>query len=420
MRRDKLFRAVAGALGLLACLWATWGAARAGQGRLLADYALQSGRLDAADVAVGASPADAEAHYARAAVLMGAGSAADAAAEYERATALRPHDYALWLGLGEARDAAGDAAGALAAFTNAAREAPAYAEPRWQLGNALLRASRTAEAFDALRRAARTDPQLYPRLLDLAWYAGGREPARLVETVNPQTPAEHVKVARFLAGRGATTEAVAQFRAGGTAATESDRRELTKTLLAARSFAEGYDLWAEGRAGEAHAPGEIADGGFEQTLRRDDVGFGWQFSSDAGAALAVSLDATSPRAGTRSLRLDFNGNSAPGAELLAQLVLASPGSHYRLRFSARTEELVTGGPLIVHVAAAGAKADAPLVESAPLPVGTNAWRDYAVEFTAPADARALRLVVARQGCAGGGACPAFGHVWLDEFRLDRL
>lgn len=420
MRREKIYRAGVVTLGLLACAWAARGAARAGVGRLLANYALESGRLDAAEAAVRLSPADAETHAARAAVLAGAGNAVDAAAEYERAVMLRPHDYALELALGTARDQAGDTAGALAAFDEAVRCAPHYAEPRWQLGNTLLRAGRTTEAFDALRQAAGSDPGLYPSLLDLAWYASERAPKRFVEIINPANPSERVGVARFLAGRGATTEAVEQLRAAGGATTEADRREVTKALLAARSFAEGYGVWAEGHPGEEHAPGQITDGGFEQPSRRDDPGFGWQFASDAGDAFKLSVDPVAARAGGRSLRLDFNGNSAPGAELVAQLVLATPGARYRLRFSARSEELVTGGPLLVRVSSAGAKADAPLAESAPLPTGTTEWRDCMVEFATPSDARALRVVVARQSCADGGVCPAFGRIWLDEFKLERL
>lgn len=414
------FRTVVVVGALLFCGLMARAAARSGISRLFSEYGANTAQLAPADLAVRLTPADPEAHFARGAALAGAGAIDAARAADEEAARLRPADYVIWLELGKVREQAGDTAGALAAFDEAIRLAPHYAEPRWQLGNTLLRAGQTAEAFAALRQAAGSDPALYPSLLDLAWYASARAPQRLVEIVKPTAPAEHTSVARFLAGRGATVEAVEQFRAAGQATSEADRREMTKALLAARSFAEAYVVWAEGHPEEGRAPGEIADGGFEQTLRRDDPGFVWQFASDAGDAFKLSLDPVAPRAGGRSLRLDFNGNSAPGTELIAQLVLAAPGAHYRLSFSARTEELVTGGPLLLSVLSAGAKADAPLAQSAPLPAGTSAWRDFTVEFTTPADARALRVVVSRQACASGGVCPVFGRAWLDEFKLERL
>ena len=401
------------------CAFGIYTSARVGASRLVSDYGVRAAQLPAADLAVRLTPADPEAHYARASVLTDAGALADARAAYEAAIKLRPSDYVLWLELGKLREQDGDTQGALAAFREAVERAPFYAEPRWQLGNSYLRLGRTTEAFAELRRAAARDPSRYPNLIDLAWYASDRDPKLLAANVSPDTSVEHLLVARFLIRHGAAQAAVEQFRAVGAASTETNRRDLVKELLAARSYPEAYALWSEGRT-EAHAPGEITDGGFEQAVRLDDVGFGWQFARDTGDAVKFSLDPTMPRAGARSLRLDFNGNSAPGIELLTQLVLVEPGARYRLRCSARTEGLVTGGPLLVHVIAAGPQTDAPLADSAPFAVGTNDWRDTSAEFNVPKDVRAIRLAVARQSCVGGGPCPAFGQVWFDEFKLEKL
>lgn len=408
-------------LALLACGSLAWKSAQVGAARLLAEYSARGKQLPAAELAVQLTPADPETHYARAQALAATGALAAACAAYEQAIRLRPADYLLWLELGQLREQAGDSAGALAAFNEAVLLAPTYAAPRWQLGNTLLRAGQTTEAFAALRQAAHADPPLYPRLLELGWHVAHSDAQQFRALVGPAAPNEHVLLARYLAGHDATRAAVAEFRANAAGFTSTDQRDLISALLVARSYAEAYEVWAVGR-GDAPAPGGFTDGGFEQAVSRADPGFGWQFSAAAdAAAVQLSLDATAPHGGARSLRLDFNGNSAPSAQLLAQLLLSTPGTRYRLRFAARTADLVTGGPLVVQVFGAGAQTDTALAASAPLPTGTSDWHELTFEFTTPPDARALRLAVTRQSCAGGGGpCPAFGQVWLDDFRLERL
>src|SRR2546421_2391157 len=119
------------------------------------------------------SPSDPQAHYARALVLSRLGQLDDATREFERAVALRPSDYVLWLDLGNARQSSGDDEGALLAFREAARLAPAYARPRWEMGQLLIRAGRPDEAFEEFRHAVASRPTLLPEVIDYAWKAYG-------------------------------------------------------------------------------------------------------------------------------------------------------------------------------------------------------------------------------------------------------
>ncbi|HZB46047.1 MAG TPA: hypothetical protein VE360_12415, partial [Pyrinomonadaceae bacterium] len=66
----------------------------------------------------------------------------EALRQYERAAALAPNDYLIWTELGRARASAGDAEGGIRALRRATELAPSYAQPRWHLGNVLLRAGR--------------------------------------------------------------------------------------------------------------------------------------------------------------------------------------------------------------------------------------------------------------------------------------
>src|SRR5918911_4151133 len=93
---------------------------------------------------------------------------AEAAARYERAAALTPNDYRAWLELGRVRGLVGDREGSERALRRSVELAPTYPEPRWYLGNLLLREGRDEEAFAELRRAGDVSPDVYrPQMFNL-------------------------------------------------------------------------------------------------------------------------------------------------------------------------------------------------------------------------------------------------------------
>ena len=393
-------------------LWCAWGALRTGASRMVSDYAGRAALPEAAETAVALAPADPEAHYARANLLADAGRYAEAARAYEEALRLRPRDYVIWVELGKAREEAGDAPGALEAFRRAVELAPFYGRPRWQLGNALLRAGLREEAFAELRRAAESDPRLYPNLVQTLWYASGRDPRALVDGGRPRTAEQTLAVVRFLIKAGEAGEGLKALRESGAELTAEARKTLVADLVAAERFADAYGVWSGGRG----APGSLTDVGFEAEVRADGEGFGWRFGREA-QNVRLSLDADSPREGARSLKVEYAGGSEPSTPAVSQLVPVEPGARYRLTFSARTRELVTGGPPFVGVVSA-AKSGGALAASAPLSPASTAWQDFALEFDAP-PAGAVRVELKRQPCTSS-PCPAFGSVWLDAFGLRRL
>src|ERR1041385_3346272 len=121
-------------------------AGRSGLGSLFTSYGAATNRLSAADSSVGLSAGNADSHYVRATILEASDLPAAVQEHYEAVKA-RPDDYALWLSLARALELNGDSESAIAAARQAIPLAPAYAQPHYQLGNLLLRAGRTAEAF---------------------------------------------------------------------------------------------------------------------------------------------------------------------------------------------------------------------------------------------------------------------------------
>src|ERR1700730_4780668 len=165
---------------LLLLIWAT---ARAGFSSVLSAYAARTSQLAAADAAVNVNSGDPEAHFVRGAILEANDDLAPAISEYTQALALRPDDYVLWLGLAHARELNGDSAGALAAANQAVQLAPYYAQPRWQLGNLLVRAGHQDEGFSQLRLAGAGNPTLLPTIIDLAWQFSGGNAAYVMQAI---------------------------------------------------------------------------------------------------------------------------------------------------------------------------------------------------------------------------------------------
>jgi len=403
-----------------------------GISHLLTDYALRAGLLIAADRAVTFSPSDPAASYARAATLMSAGEPAAAASEFERAVALRPRDYLLWLELGQARDQAGELEGAIAAFKEAARLAPYYAQPRWQLGNTLLRAGRYDEAFAEMRRAAASNPGLLPNLIDLAYGLYDGDVAAIEQAVQSQTPAAYCWLARLCARNGKADEALRLFRAAGPIP-DQERQALMAELFTAKRFSEAYEIWASGRqqsdrallpkgSHEGANEGRVAviDGGFEDEIKTDAAGFGWQIWREP-RSISVSLNAREPHNGSRSLLIEWSGDLPPSTPVVSQLIIVEPKTRYRLSFWARAEELVTGG--LPTVTVSDPDGERLFGQSAPLSQAntqaSNGWSQYSVEFVTTAETRTALIAIRRQSCASA-PCPVFGQTWFDDFTLNGL
>lgn len=399
-----------------------WFAGRLGFSRLLTQYgarATPDGVLEALDESVGLMPSDAEAHYVRGAILANKGDLDEAIKEYEKAVALRPKDYYLWLALGMLRDRAEDEAGAIADLNEAVRLAPYYSQPRFQLGNLLFRAGRRDEAFEQLRRAVKSRASLLPNVIDLAWGASGGDAEAVKQVIQPQTQAEYLALAHYFAKRGKSAEVIEMFSAAGRVP-KRDQQQLLGELLAVRNYATAYEIWKYGRDGRLEsgeqAKGRITDAGFENITTLDEQGFGWQRNDVQ--AVRVSLDKDGPREGSYSLRLDWSGDSNPPVEVIDQLVLVEPQTRYRLRFAARTQDIVTGGLPLLVVTDASSKEEKVLGQSQPLPQGKSDWQEYSFDFATQEGSRVVRLNLQRRNCTDS-PCPAFGHIWLDAFVLQK-
>ncbi|HVF44815.1 MAG TPA: tetratricopeptide repeat protein [Pyrinomonadaceae bacterium] len=339
-----------------------------------------------------------------------------ALSEYERAAALAPNDYQIWTELGRARATAGDMEGGVAALRRAVALAPNYAEQRWHLGNALLRAGRNGDAFEELRRAGDADPDKYrPQVFNLAWQLYGPDMSRVLDAVG-KSPGARAHLVLVLVGRGRLEDALNVWASLGPdvrrdAAAVGEK--LAQALYGAGQYKRAAQVLAEAGSQDLSA-GKVSNGGFETDVGRAGQLFRWQVTPLAGARIAV--DARVARSGARSLLVLFESANHVDFRNVWQAVAVEPDARYRLTYFVRTDSLNSAATLQTLVTNAANESEV-LASSQPVPSGTNDWQQVALEFTAPkAEAVVVRLV--RAGCPGG-ACPAYGKIWYDDFDLQR-
>lgn len=395
-------------------VWAIWQAARTGVARTVGEYAAQTDDPTRADQAVSWSPADAETHFVRGNVLQQVGDYEQAAAEFQHAVQLRPRDYYLWLSLGLAQDQKGDQESALLALRQSASLAPSYAQAHWQLGNLLLRMNQPDEAFAELRRAATSNTAVLPNVIDLAWGVYGGDIKGVLAVVPPQTDSARVELALFFARHQQSSAAVDQFLAAAFA--PSDKSEaLLRELLKGRAFSDAYRVWARMHAFSGDAIGTIRNADFEEPVNVVESGFGWQITPDV-PNVAMSVDTAEHQHGAKSLRIDFRGDSTPSQPLITQLVLLKPVANYRLRFSAKSRELISAGLPVIVIRDASDPAQPALAQTSPLRSDGNGWQVFSIDVKTGAKPEAILISVERQNCST--PCPAFGTLWLDSFLIE--
>jgi hypothetical protein len=297
--------------------------------------------------------------------------------------------------------------------------APNYAQPRWHLGNLLLRAGGVDEAFAELRRAADADPSLRPQVFNLAWQVYGQDMPAVMRAVGDSAQARAQLVA-VLVGRGRFDDAL-QLWSSLPPAEKRSRQEtggpLARTLFEKGRYRDSLRVQQEySAAGEPpFEAGRVTNRGFEANIPPLGANlFDWQVASTPQAR--VVIDPRTRRGGERSLHVLFNASGHIDFRNIFQLVVVEPGARYRLSFYERAEGLQSVSTPVVEVLDPS-DPSRPLGSSPPLPSGTSDWRQSAVEFTAPAKAEAVMLRVGRSPCPD--ACPIFGKVWYDEFDLQR-
>jgi Tfp pilus assembly protein PilF len=394
-------------------------------GNTLAEYLPGDSVADAlkvAHMALRLAPSDPETHLTLAALEtrnLNADEVRAANLHYEEAVRLSPLDYRLWLELGLARERASDVAKGEQALRRAVELAPAFASPRWFLGNLLLRAGRTDEAFNELREACGRDESLRAQTIDLASHVYGDDTEALLKAAGDSSAAR-ARLASYLSKRGKSVEAM-RLWSNLNAAEKQEQREtgeaLMKSMLDAKQYLNALELERGLAKADANIPntGEVRNAGFESDVALGSAHpFEWHIKNAAQAR--IDIDAAQKHSGGHSLRVVFNARTNAD---FSQLVPVEPATSYRFECFARTAGLQSVSmPLIEIVDETDGRV---LAASAPLPAGNHEWQPLSIlNFKTGPGTEAIIIRTNREPCTAGAGCPILGTVWYDDFRLQRV
>jgi hypothetical protein len=179
----------------------------------------------------------------------------------------------------------------------------------------------------------------------------------------------------------------------------ADRVELANKLW--------RDLFGDG------SPPLIWNGSFETPVREGFSQFDWNLGQSKYARIAIT--AGNARTGQRSLRIAYQNIDTTKLDgEIKQLILARPGSRYRLTCYTKAQNLVTpDGPQVVVTTNSSATR---VAASAILATGSYDWRPLTIDFVVPPDSGAL-VVSVRQTPQFSYVEPTKGTIWFDDFVL---
>jgi len=393
-------------------------------GNTLAEYFDPEGNnLRVVEMAESLAPADPLTHWRVAQVQQKSlplDQQAQSLVEYERAVSLSPNDYRFWMALGTASEQAGDTAKAERALKQAVALAPAYAYPRWYLGNLFLRTGRYDEAFVELRRASEADAEFQPQQFNLIWEIYGSDPAALSKAVG-ESAAARARFAQYLLGRQKFEEGLRLWDPLSSDEKRANRQtgdEMVNTLVNSFRYHDAMRVWNDITANERYRIelGRIFDGGFEEVAAPESV-FAWQVK--ALPQLQIGLDQDKSHNGATSLRLVFHVRSNIENINISQIVPVAANTEYDLEFYVASEKLETGSPPVVQVL--DPTTSAVIVSSPPASNGNSDWTRVPLSFKTGDKTEAVLIRIARPSCGTQEApvCPIFGSVWYDDFSLQR-
>jgi tetratricopeptide (TPR) repeat protein len=394
-------------------------------GNTLAEYFDPTeGTLDAAHMAARMAPDDPLTHWRIAQVAqktLPLDQQAAAIAEYERAVSLSPNDYRFWMTLGTAQEQTGNTAKAELALRRAVALAPAYAYPRWYLGNLLLRNGRYDEAFVELRLAAQADIELLPQLFNLVWEIYSNDPEALKNAVGKSAGAR-ANFALYLIGRKRVEEGL---RIWNDLSSEEKRlnkdagEKMISNLILELRYHDALQVWNDIMSDKFHMEiDRIFDGSFEEPVAyAPDTIFGWQVKG--APQMHIGIDPNKSHNGVRSLRLVFQVRTNIQELNASQLVAVQPNKEYEFECYVATDKVEAGSAPQIQIL--DANTGEALGTTAMAPSGTSDWNRIGFNFKTSDKTRAVMLKIVRFTCSNEDTpiCPIFGSVWYDDFSLKR-
>lgn len=387
-----------------------------------AERLAEEGTVQSLERALRLEPRNAELYWqlGRAELFSEAGSPVAAVAALEEATELDPHSGAYWADLSQARENAGDTAGAGRALDAARAAEPRTPQMLWQSMSFALRNNRPERALELGRDLVAVAPpytaRVLPQLSEVA------DLSTLIETLVPADRGAIDDVTAYLCNRLEAKPAWALWNrvtALGIPPSIFYLRRFLDTLialgqgeLAGRVWRESIQRgWIEGDAEGLEAPL------YNNDFRRPMLGFGFDWKVIPQEEVSVWVSDEGPQPGEPCLCADFTARSRMEFSQVSHAVVVDPGEQYLLTAKMRVRHLGTRQGAFLGVYGIGA-AGQPQATSDHL-TGSTGWEDLSAEFVAGPDTHLAQVILLRPGVRPDEP-PASGQVCLAEVQWRRL
>jgi tetratricopeptide (TPR) repeat protein len=347
-------------------------------------------------------------------LALSAASLDEAIANYRTAVALNPYDARCWLDLAGAYQVAGRTSEQEESVEHAVEADPNTPHVAWEAANFFLVQGDRDKALRYLGVVMANDPQQVDAALQLCWRVTG-DANRIMTQVLPRRPDLYLSFLQLLISRqevAAAENVWNQLIALNQEFAPKLSFPYFRLLLAKQEVAAAQTAWQQisglNRSLQAYLPSRenlVVNGGFEENVLNG--GFDWWFQSNPHAALAI--DTSEFSAGTRSLSITFDGQSAGDAGIF-QFVPVKPNTEYEFSAQYRAQELDTASGPRFSLADPYGGASFVLTDDI---LGTNAWRPVQAQFRTGPNTKLLLLKIVRQP-----ADPLIrGKLWIDELKL---
>jgi hypothetical protein len=336
----------------------------------------------------------------------------------EDAVRLSPNNASYWLAVGRARERTNRASDAEKALARAVTLAPSYWEPRWILANYYIRRGMLDQAGEHLRKAVVSNGELAGQAVRTVYAASGRDTVVTSRVIGKSAILRNGFL-DFLQQSGKIDDAVAVWSAYAASSDELDGsmvsrgHSLSAALMSSGRSSDAITLWKRLDPMRVPVLETIRNPRFEgDPQTRVGTPFDWVINRYADCWSSADRDLSR---GFKALRVEYN-NAGGGTNYVhaKQTVLVTPGASYTLRFQARLENVVTGGPPGVSVNdLSGRELGSVDMPVSGIPID---WATFQFDFVAPANGL-VDIEIERKACPG--VCPIFGSIYVTDFALTR-
>jgi len=337
-----------------------------------------------------------------------------AAASYRSAVRLDPYHAEYWFDLSKAYLLLGKTEPQKDALMHAVAADPNTPEVAWEAANLYWARGEPEDALREFRIVLENDPSLCAAAVERCWRIEPDIDA-LLQGVVPRNQSVYATLLEFLIARKEMAGAAKVWEQMARLQQPVDRRNVNdyiRYLVEQREVTPATAVWRQAAAlsdlneYQPAAENLVVNGGFNLPMLNG--GFDWLYDNKA-PDVSLSLDATEPHIGHRSLSIAFDSRGLEDAGI-RQFIPVMPNTRYQFTAYFKSEDMQgAGGPrFVIQDRFSGTV----LLASDELK-GPDFWRQVEGSFVTKPDTVLVELRVQRY--PSGDAIR--GKLWIDDIRL---